>query len=117
MKPDLGAQLAMLKATTERMGVLHEAQLLQVRNYPILMDGIVTAQATVDQDGKHIVYDCKASGKFRKTDMRLKMFKKIVWMLQQVVWTDVIVEFNVDGKPIYDSRIDRDESKSTGAES
>lgn len=105
---DLGTQLAALKATTERLGVLHEAQLLQLRNYPILLDGIDSAKTEIDQGNKHIKYDCISGGKFRKTDLRLRMFKKIVWMIQQVVWTDVTVEFNVNGKPIYDSRIDRD---------
>ncbi len=109
---DLGTQLATLKATTERLGVLHEAQLLQIRNYPILLDGIISARTEIDQGNKSIKYDCVSSGKFRKTAMRLKMFKKIVWMIQQVVWTDVIVELNVNGNPTYDSRIDRDESES-----
>lgn len=105
---DLAAQIATLKATTERLGVLHEAQLLQLRNYPILLDGIDSAKTEIDQSNKHIKYDCVSKTRFRKTDMRLLMFKRIVWMVQQVVWTDVTIEFNVNGKPIYDSRVDRD---------
>lgn len=108
---DLQTQLGMLKATTERMSVLHEAQLLQIRNYPILLDGIVSAKTSVDISGKTIVYDCEAKGVFRKTAMKKKAFLRIVWMIQQVVWSDTIVELNVNGKPIYDSRIDRDESR------
>lgn len=108
---DLSTQLAMLKATTERMGVLHEAQLLQIRNYPILLDGIVSATASVDIAGKTIIYDCKSNSNFRKTAMKKKAFLRIVWMIQQIVWSDTIVELNVNGKPIYDSRIDREESR------
>lgn len=110
MSQDLGHQIAMLKATTERMGVLHEAQLLQLRNYPIMFDGITAAKTSVDQANKTIQYECNGADPYRKTAMRKKMFYKLVWMIQQVVWTDVIVEFNVNGKPIYDSRIDRNES-------
>ncbi len=117
MSQDLGQQIAMLKATTERMGVLHEAQLLQLRNYPIMFDGITSAKTSVDQGNKTVIYECKGADPFRKTAMRKRMFYKLVWMIQQVVWTDTIVEFNVNGKPIYDSRIDREDSgpKSAGS--
>lgn len=103
---DLGAQIATLKSTTERLGVVHEAQLLQIRNYPILLDGVTSAQSSVDMESKLIKYDCKFTGTFRKTTLRKKAFQRIVWMIRQVVWSDTVVELHVNGKSIYDSRID-----------
>lgn len=113
MSADIRTQIAMMKATTERLGVIHEAQLLQIRNYPILLDSIASAQTSIDIETKLVRYDCKTDGTFRRTALKKKAFQRIVWMIQQVVWSDVIVELNVNGKPIYDSRIDCEQQSRT----
>ena len=47
----------MLRDMTERLGILHEAQLLQLRLMPLAVDpGLTKSEAAVDIEGKSITY-------------------------------------------------------------
>lgn len=99
-------QLGQLKALTERFGTLHEAQLLQIRNYPLLIPGIKTAETTIDMEKKIINYKCKSNPKkkFRKTKQVMSFLDHIYEWCKYVSWSDVTLEVKVDGKDIFDSR-------------
>lgn len=50
-------QMLMLRDMTERLGVLHEAQVLQIKLMPHAVDpGLTKSEASVDVEGKSITY-------------------------------------------------------------
>lgn len=106
-KVTIREQLGYLKSMTERLGVIHEAQAVQIRNYPKLLPNIKNAEARVSIDNRTIVYVCDSeSTPFRKTKLFKTSMKNIVKWIRVVVWDDTTVELIVNGKSIYDTRID-----------
>lgn len=105
MKISVKDQLFYLKGLTEKLGVVHEAQLVQIRNYPLLIPNIKKAETEFDIDAKTIVYKCESQGKFRKTKQTQLAISKILEWIRIVVWDETIVIIQVDGKEIYDSRL------------
>ena len=98
-------QLGQLKALTERLGTLHEAQILQIRNYPLLIPGVAKAETGIDIEKKIITYKCySGQKKFRKTKNAIIAIEKIYEFIKYVAWSDSILEIQVDGKDIFDSR-------------
>jgi hypothetical protein len=99
-------QLKYLKGITERIDVLHEAQTLQLRNYPLLIPNIDTAETTIDQANKTVRYKCVSKKKpFRKTKKVDIAIQNIDEWIRFIIWDDTIVEISVDEKEIYDSRL------------
>lgn len=98
-------QLMHLKQLTLRLGVIHEAQTVQLRNYPLLIPNIKSAVLDLDAE-RHIVhYKCTSeSGRFRKTKKTKDMISNILIWTRLIIWEDTIIEITVDGKFIYDSR-------------
>lgn len=98
-------QLMQLKQLTLRLGVIHEAQTVQLRNYPLLIPNIKKATLDLDVE-RHIVhYTCSSeSGKFRRTKKAKDMISNILIWTRTIIWEDTIIEIIVDGKLIYDSR-------------
>jgi len=104
----LKEQLMHLRNLTIRFGVLHEAQILQLRNYPLLIPGVEKAQTKIDTE-KHIVtYECLTSKKFRKSKKVKEAFSAIKIWTQTLIWEDTVIEIRVNDRDIYDSRIDND---------
>lgn len=105
-KIPLKEQLKYLKGITERLGVLHEAQILQLRNYPLLIPNVLTAETTVDQSNKMVKFKCTSKkAPFRKTKKVDLAIKNIDSWIRWIIWDETVVEIVVDGKDIYDSRI------------
>lgn len=106
MSASILEQLGALKAMTIRTGSIHEAQALQLRNYPLLIDKVVKSEVKVDIERKMVEYNIikakngafKGLLKFRK-DMDL--IKKCV---QTILWDDSVIVFKHKGKVLYDSR-------------
>lgn len=106
MKISIKDQLFYLKGLTEKLGVVHEAQLVQIRNYPLLIPNIKKAETEFNIDTRTIVYKCQTEeGRFRKTKQTKLAISKIQEWIRIVVWDETIVIIQVDGKEIYDSRI------------
>ena len=98
-------QLLHLKMMTERFGSLHEAQILQIRNYPLLIPGVKKAEVSINIDKKVVIYNCTSStGKFRKTKKVNLMVKNIYEYIKTIAWNDSILEIKVDNKDVFDSR-------------
>jgi len=109
----LREQLGYLKNATERLGVIHEAQIVQLRNYPLLIPNVKTAETKVDIEKKTVVYECESKSKqFRKTKQVKIAIENIVKWIHTIIWTNTIVEIKVNGKSVYDTRID---GQSTGS--
>ena len=92
-------QLGHLKVLTERFGTLHEAQLLQIRNYPLLIPGVKKAETSIDMEKKIVKYDCNTGDKkFRKTKQTMTFIDNIYEWIKYVAWTDTILEIKINGK-------------------
>lgn len=101
-------QLKYLKGVTEKLNVVHEAQIVQLRNYPRLIPNIKNAETSIDIDNKTVIYNCDSETKtFRKTKKTLIAIENVVTWIQTIVWDNTVVEFIVNGKTVYDTRIDR----------
>lgn len=112
-KVTLKEQLIHLKGITERLNTVHEAQIVQLRNYPRLIPNISSAETRLDIDKHSIVYECSSeSPVFRKTKKVKTAIENVVTWIRTVVWDDTTVEFIVNGKSVYDTRIDRQQSSS-----
>ena len=106
-------QLRYLKGMTEKLSVVHEAQIVQLRNYPRLIPNIKTAETIIDIDTKTIVYKCDSESKvFRKSKKVNIAFENVVNWIQTIVWDDTVVEFIVNGKSVYDTRLHREPASS-----
>jgi len=106
MKLSAKDQLFYLKGMTERLGVVHEAQLVQIRNYPLLIPNIKKAETELGIDTKTIVYKCNSQeGKFKKTKTVKTAIANIEKWIKSIVWDETVLIIQVDGKEIYDSRI------------
>jgi len=109
-KMDVKAQLYHLKGITERLNTIHEAQALQLRNYPRLIPNIKSAETKIDIDKHLIIFECESESKmFRKTKKTKIAIDNIVTWIRSIVWDDSILEVIVNGKSVYDTRIDERE--------
>lgn len=98
-------QLMHLKQLTLRLGVIHEAQTVQLRNYPLLIPNIKSAVLDLDVEHHIVHYKCESeTGKFRKTKKAKNMISNILIWTRTIIWEDTIIKIIVDGKLIYDSR-------------
>lgn len=97
-------QLFHLKAMTERINVVHEAQTLQLRNYPLLIPGVTSAETEVNIEQKIVTFNCKSEKKFRNTKKVQLAIKHILEWTRMVIWTSTTLIIKVNGKEIFDSR-------------
>jgi hypothetical protein len=95
-------QLMQLRALTIRTGAIHEAQALQLRNYPLLINGVSKATVRVDMERKLVEYSLtKCSKDFQDGFDAMENITKCV---RTLLWPDSSVVFKKRGKVIYDSR-------------
>ena len=104
-------QLRYLKGMTEKLNVLHEAQMVQLRNYPILIPNIKKAETRVDQKKHIVVFDCESEKThFRNTKKVNIAIENIITWIHAIIWEDTAVELIVNGKSVYDTRINERQS-------
>lgn len=96
-------QLAAMKTMTLTTGAIHEAQALQLRNYPLLIEGVKSSKVLVDIDHKIVTYKLKMKrGKFDS----VAGCKRITEIIQKyLLWDTTTVVFMVGDKVLYDSRL------------
>jgi len=95
-------QLKHLKAMTIRLGVLHEAQVLQLRNYPLLIPGVKTAKTHVDVDSKSVAWTCQTKNKkFRLTSSVKTWCVNIEKMVRVILWDETQIKIVINGRTIY----------------
>jgi hypothetical protein len=96
-------QLGLLKDLTVRMGMIHEAQTIQLKHWPLLVPNVDKAKAEVDVERKLVIYTCEAQ-KFRKTKKVKLYFENIDAWTKTLLWDDTTVQFMINGDLLYDSR-------------
>lgn len=88
-------QLLALKGMTLAMGCLHEAQVLQLKSYPILLPNVKKWDVEVDPDKHLVTYNLK--GKANK--LQLMIMRDIVGYIRRyLLWDDSKVVFKLNGK-------------------
>lgn len=110
---EITEQLYWLKGLTVRFGVLHEAQVQQLKMYPLCVHGINKATVNVDISHKVITFDADTN-KFRKTQNRINEIRAITFYTRKLLWDESNVIFKVNGKIIYDSKFDNTTSEDDG---
>lgn len=99
-------QLMHLRMMTISTGAIHEAQALQLRNYPLLIDGILKSTVKINVDEKTVEYkitECRKSAfknekRFKEDTANLKKW------IQTLLWPNTTVVMKYDRKVLYDSR-------------
>jgi hypothetical protein len=97
-------QLQELKAMTVRTGAVHEAQALQIRNYPKLIPGVSDAKTTVDVENKIVYYDCITASTFRCTKSVKTMCQNINTWVKTILWDETAVVITSGDRALFDSR-------------
>jgi len=99
----LKEQLMLMKQATMLSGGIHEAQALQIRNYPLLIEGALLAVTKIDTDKKIVYYDISAK-KFRISKKFKYTCDAITKWVRSVIWDDTSVVFKINGEIKYDTR-------------
>ena len=96
----INEQFDQLKAMTVRIGAIHEAQSLQLRNWPLLVPGISSAEVRVDVETKTVKMICKSKGKFRATKLVKRWVRNIEVWTRNILCNETDLIFEVDGRRI-----------------
>jgi len=99
---DVREQLQLLKAMTVRTGSIHEAQVLQLKSWPMLIQNVTKAKAKVDVKTKLVVFDCESTGT-RATKLQKKLFESICEWTRSILWNETTVRIIINGKVVFDS--------------
>ena len=98
---DYYQQLALLKGVTVKQGAIHEAQVVQLKNYPLLIKGVTSAETSIGD--KLVEYNLFSENLKVTKNTKLAM-DKIVELVRKIVWDDTDVVFKVNGNLIKDTR-------------
>jgi len=97
-------QLQYLKGVTVRIGTIHEAQALQLRNYPLMIPGVQKATTKIDTENQIVYYDCEVPKRFRITKPVSTMCKNIVIWTRTILWDNTTIVVKTGDKVIHDTR-------------
>jgi len=98
--PEFSEQLLLLRAMTERTGVLHEAQILQLKMYPIAMiTSSKSAEIKIDIEGKSVDFQLKLDKK-KNPDLE-KQCEMVSDAVKWLLGPEWLVRLRVREKTIY----------------
>jgi hypothetical protein len=101
---DVEEQLMMLKRMTVTTGAIHEAQKLQLINYPRMSAKIKAVTTKVDVAKKTVYFECQAKTKVYKSGkFENELFENIVTWVRILLWDESRVVIKVNGKRELDS--------------
>ncbi|NBP13491.1 hypothetical protein EBU95_03715 [bacterium] len=101
---DIYTQLMLLKEATNRFGSLHEAQVLQLKMYPLLLNGVKKAETHVDIEKKMIFFKILDGKKFKLTKKNKNIIDKIVSWTRNLLWDDCSIVILNNDTVVYDTR-------------
>lgn len=94
-------QLLMLKAVTLRLGVLHEAQALQLKLWPLAaLPSITKSVAKVDVESKTVFFECEASS-LRATKKLAQGCAALESWVRFMLWDDTTVFIKINGRQVH----------------
>jgi len=98
------SQLMLLKEATNRFGSLHEAQLLQLKMYPVLLNGVLKSETHIDVEKKMVFFKLTKVKGFKLSKHNKEVIQKIIDWTRSLLWDDCSVVFVKDQEVIYDTR-------------
>lgn len=102
MMPEILQQLAALKTATINFDCLHEAQVLQLKTYPILITGLKHPWTfSIDPERKTCVYKCTGK-KLKKTVEQMQEVSGFI--KKYILWDKTTVQFFLNDQLAFDSR-------------
>jgi hypothetical protein len=100
-KLDWTSQLLMLKDLTNRLGGLHEAQVLQLKLWPYCVDTTIKKnKISIDLENKLLLFEWKGSSATINNDYKTKL-KSFVGSIKFMLGDDWSVTVHSDGTIIY----------------
>jgi len=93
---DWAQQLLLCKDLTERFGVLHEAQILQLKGWPILKYGAKKSEALVNIEDKTLTFNWEGAANIAKKD-----FGPLRWGIDYILGKGWKMEINLNGRLIF----------------
>lgn len=101
VNPDQEKQLLMLKDLTRRMGVLHEAQVLQLKMWPMtLFTHAKKTEERVNLESKEIDYDILQTKGKKPSDLK-ERFEALNEWTKWLLGDDWVVRVRERGKLLY----------------
>jgi hypothetical protein len=92
-------QLQLLKAMTIRTGSIHEAQALQLKMWPRLIEGVTSSEARLDVDTQSVTFLCK--GSVKKSKVNKALYENIGLWVRKILWDKTQVIIKINGKAVY----------------
>lgn len=86
-------QLLWLKSLTVRTNIVHDAQILHLRFWPLLLKGAKSAEIKIDTDNKTVFFEINISLKNWNLDYNKTLKNYIVSWVQYLLWNDTKVVF------------------------
>jgi hypothetical protein len=102
VKATVEEQLQLLKGMTVRTGMIHEAQALQLRNWPMLIPSVSKAEARVDTELQTVTFVCKANRLYSNKKTKL-LYKNIGEWVRNLLWNETRVVIEINGKKVFDT--------------
>lgn len=94
-------QLQSLKAMTINLGTIHDAQVLHLKMWPLLIKGVKEIEMSIDTENRMVSYNIKAKKGFDPKDhMTKETMKHVRLWIQQILWPDTGVVYLYKGKKI-----------------
>lgn len=98
--PEFTEQLLLLRSMTERTGILHEAQILQLKMYPIAMiETSKSAEIKINVEGKTVDFHLKMD-KSKNPELE-KQCERVSEAVKWLLGPDWLVRLKVRDKTIY----------------
>ena len=92
-------QLMSLKVLTRETGILHDAQVFQLKLWPLVMTHAIKSEFTADFDFKDLIFNLETQGKApTKFTKRLRL---LCTYTQNLLGDDWSVTVKVKGKPVF----------------
>lgn len=97
-------QLAYLKGITVTTGGIHDAQALQLKNYPLVIDGVKKAKTKIDSEHKLVHYELTFDEGATFGEAAKQVCDAIVLWVRTIIWDETAVVFYSGKEVVYDSR-------------
>jgi hypothetical protein len=101
-KASLPEQLALLKTMTVTTGAIHEAQALQLKMWPRLIQKVTKSEARVDVEKRTVTYICESTGLRPTKSVKLTCTNICQWT-RNLLWDETKVVIKINGKTVFNS--------------
>ena len=102
MTATLEEQLQLLKGMTVRTGMIHEAQALQLKSWPMLIPNVTKAEARVDTELQTVTFVCESKG-LRPSKKAKLMYQNIATWVRNILWNETRIVIQINGKQVFDT--------------